>query len=151
MIEALKELLGLGPDARAEAEAADPNLALAALLVEMARADHEQTEEEREVLLEALSQHLGLATQEAHALLARGQAESEASVSLYDYTRALNEKLDDGQRVQVLELLWRVAAADGRIDRYEEYLVRKVADLLYVPHAGYIQAKLAVLEDAAGE
>ncbi|MEO0971476.1 MAG: TerB family tellurite resistance protein [Pseudomonadota bacterium] len=148
MIDALRELLGL---ARGEAgaqglEAQDLSLATATLLVEMTRADYEQTEEEREVVRAALASHFSLAADQAHALLEEAERETARAVSLHDYTSALNDTLDDEQRVEVLKLLWRVALADGRLDKYEEYLVRKVADLLYVPHTDYIRAKLAVVE-----
>jgi uncharacterized tellurite resistance protein B-like protein len=46
------------------------------------------------------------------------------------------------ERARIVGMLWKVSSADGHIDAHEEHLVRKVADLLYVPHARFIQAKL---------
>lgn len=152
MIDTLKQLLGLDEAAPAAAsgEEHEIELAVAALLVEMSRADHDQTEAERQVAQQVLEQHLELPVAEARALLQRADAAATTSVSLYDFTSALHQALDDEQRIEILKLLWRVALADGQLDKYEEYLVRKIADLLYVPHAGYIQAKLAVLEAGNG-
>ncbi|MEM9387165.1 MAG: TerB family tellurite resistance protein [Pseudomonadota bacterium] len=149
MIQALKALLGLDqstPSDSVRLSSEDLPLATATLLVEMTRADHQQTEGERATVEQALVSHFSLAADEARALLEEAERETARAISLYDYTAALNQALDDEQRVKVLELLWRVALADGHLDKYEEYLVRKVADLLYVPHASYIRAKLAVVD-----
>ncbi len=149
MIDRLIAMLGLsqsGPSENVRLGSEDLPLATATLLVEMTRADHEQTAEELDVVQRALASHFSLPAEQARGLLERAEEETSRAISLHDYTQALNQALDDEQRVQVLELLWRVALADGHLDKYEEYLVRKVADLLYVPHAGYIRAKLAVMD-----
>ena len=148
MLDGLRGLLGLddtdgsGSDRLNEQ---DLPLATAALLVEMSRADHELAEEERALMLDVLGSHFGLPVDEARALLESAERESEHAVSLHEYTSLLNDSLEPAQKSRVLELLWQVAQADGRVDKYEEYLVRKVADLLYVPHGEFIRTKLSVL------
>ena len=139
-----------GRDTASSSIERDLELAAAALLVEMTRADdHVQAVEEASVI-DAVRDAFGLDEAQAAALHERAVDRADEAVSLYEFTRLLNDRLDDARKQHLVELLWRVAAADGDIDRYEEHLVRKIADLLYVPHARFIQAKLRVLEGAPG-
>ena len=117
-------------------------LAVAALLVEIARADHEVAPAERSSIRRMLAAGYGLDPEPAGELLARAERAVEESVSLYEFTRRLNEELSPDEKADTVEMLWRVAFADGHIDKYEEHLVRKAADLLYVPHRRFIRAKL---------
>ena len=116
-------------------------LASAALLVEMTRADHDIKAVEQSAVQRALKRAFSLSEAEAAELLEVAQAEVEEATSMYDFTRRLNEELDESRKVHFVELLWRVAYADGELDKYEEHLVRRVAELLYVPHTRFIQAK----------
>lgn len=119
-------------------------LAAAVLLVEIARADFHVEPCERAAIRRVLAGAYGLRRDEAAALVARAEAAAEESVSLYEFTRPLNETLSPAGKVEIVEMLWRVAFADGRLDKYEEHQVRKTADLLYVPHRRFIRAKLEV-------
>ena len=143
MLGTLKTIL-LGERAYAES-AANPEerqqLALAALLVEMARADLDETAEERAAISSFLAGHFALTDAEAQSLLVRAEQAMEESVCLFDFTRALHDSLDYEQKLEVVRLLWRTALADGRLDKYEEYLIRKVADLLYVSHSDIIRLR----------
>ena len=127
---------------------ADPippgQLAAAALLVETARADFHIDPGERAAIHRALAAAYGLGREEAQELVARAEQAVEEAVSLHDYVRRLNDELSPAAKVEIVEMLWRVAFADGRIDKYEEHVVRKAADLLYVPHRRFIRAKLKV-------
>jgi uncharacterized tellurite resistance protein B-like protein len=143
MLRKIKNLV-LGDRAYAET-AANPDerqqLALASLLVEMARADFDESSEEQEQIIGLLGRHFELTDEEAAALLVRAQSSLEGSVCLFDFTRALHESLDALQKTEVIRLLWEVAHADDRLDKYEDSLVRKVADLLYVSHSDVIRIK----------
>ncbi len=144
----LKSVL-LGSKAYAES-AADPQdrqqLALAALLVEMARADFDDTEHEHAEISRLLAEHFQLGSEEAAQLLTRADKAMEEAVCLFDFTRALHESLDYEQKLAVIELLWQVALADEHLDKYEDYLMRKVGDLLYVSHMDIIRLRNAALE-----
>ncbi len=146
MLGKLKDVL-LGDRAYAES-AADPQdrqqLALAALLVEMARADFDESADEHGEIVRLLSRHFDLSKAEAAALLERAGKAMDEAVCLFDFTRALHDSLDYEQKLAVVELLWQVALADDRLDKYEEYLMRKVGDLLYVSHADIIRLRHAV-------
>ncbi len=121
-------------------------LATAALLFEMQRADFEEDEAEREVLERVLQQTFALGRDETRELARLAQRESKDSVSLFQFTRLINAHFSAEEKVRVVEMLWQVAYADGRIDRYEEALVRKIADLIYVPHRDFIRARHRVQE-----
>ena len=121
-------------------------LATAALLVEAARADFDFDLTERGILESILQRVYGLTDQETLELLRIAEAEVNASTSLDQFTKLLDRDLSLEQKHHVLELLWEMAFADGRIDKYEEYLIRKLADLLHVSHRHFIQTKLRVAE-----
>ena len=118
------------------------HVATAALLVEMMRADYEVQPEEREAVLRALAAAFDdLSPEETRDLLARAEERADDATSLYEFTRHINRQLDHEQKAHVVELLWRVAYADGDLDKYEEHLVRRIADLIHVPHSVFIRMK----------
>ncbi|GMQ95963.1 MAG: TerB family tellurite resistance protein [Gammaproteobacteria bacterium] len=132
----------------AAAEASSPaqqdrayKLALAALLIEMTRADHDVKGIERDAVADAVRRAFELNASETEELLALAEKEADKATSLYEFTQLINHHFDPEQKAYFVELLWHVALADGEIDKYEEYLVRKVADLIHVPHRMYIRAK----------
>ncbi len=116
-------------------------LATAALLFEMQRADFDEDEQERVVLERVLQETFALSSVETRELARLAHRESKDSVSLHQFTRLINQRFSPEEKVRVVEMLWQVAFADGRIDRYEEALVRKIAELIYVPHRDYIRAR----------
>ena len=148
MIGKLKNLL-LGDKAYTET-AADSDerqqLALAALLVEMARADFDESQEEHNRIIDLLAGHFDLSAAEALELLNRARDTADSAVCLFDFSRTLHQSLDDGQKQEVIRLLWQVALADDNVDKYEDYLVRKVADLLYVSPSDVVRLKHEVIE-----
>ncbi len=116
-------------------------LATAVLLLEMTKADFDVKPEEREAVLEAMNAAFELTRKETEEVVRLAEEASREVTCLHEYTSRLNEALSRSQRGHIIELLWRVAYADGELDKYEDHLVRKVADLLYVPHREFIQAK----------
>ena len=131
--------------------AAARRLAVATLLAEIAWADHEVDSSERTAIRRMLANAYGLDPESAQALVAQAERAVEEAVSLHEFTSRLNEELSPAEKVEIIEMLWRVAFADGRLDKYEEHLVRKAADLLYVPHRRFIRAKLKVEEEPSPE
>ena len=126
----------------AEAREHGYHVATAALLVEVMRADYDVRPEERDAVLRALEAAFGdLSPEETHDLLARAEERADDATSLYEFTQHVNRQLDHDQKAHVVELLWRVAYADGDLDKYEEHLVRRIADLIHVPHSVFIRMK----------
>ena len=121
-------------------------LATAVLMIEISLADDHIQEEERHVIYELLTSHFKLQHDEINELIRLAESEVDHAVSLYEFTRLLNDSLVMSEKINIIENLWRVAYADSVVDKYEEYYIRKIADLLYVPHSDYIQSKLKAAE-----
>ncbi|MCC5809149.1 MAG: TerB family tellurite resistance protein [Ectothiorhodospiraceae bacterium] len=118
-------------------------LATAALLLEVARVDDDERGSlEMEAIAHGIRQKFGLTPQETEELLALAEAESRETVSYYGFTSLINDHFNAEQKERLVELMWEVALADGSSHAEQEALVRKVADLLYIPHRVFIQAKL---------
>jgi uncharacterized tellurite resistance protein B-like protein len=129
----------------AEAIAQRESLALRAaccsLLVEVARIDRTGAAAKREAIARAMRETLDIANGNLASLIAETSRDENRLTSYHDAVTLINGHLSAAERVAFVERLWRVAAADGRIDMYEEDLVRQLADLLYVGHADFILAK----------
>ncbi len=121
----------------------DETLAACALLLEVTLADHEEQPEEIQALQRAMSKRFSITEETFDALLQATRGKAKDAVSLYEHTRVLNDELDHRAKIDLVELMWDIAHADGELDHYEEHLIRRVAELLYVEHADFILAKLA--------
>ena len=121
-------------------------LATAVLMVEISLADDHIQEEERYVIKKLLSSNFKLDRDEIDELICMAEEEVDHAVSLYEFTRLLNDTLSMPEKINIIENLWRVAYADSVVDKYEEYYIRKIADLLYITHSDYIQSKLKAAE-----
>lgn len=116
-------------------------LVMAALMVEMARADRVISAAETTQIQRILKSRFHLSADELADLLALAEDQADHAISLFEFTHRLKQLLPHETRDQIVELLWQVAFADGTIDKYEEQLVRKVADLLHVRHQDFIAAR----------
>ncbi len=125
-------------------------LATAALLIEMTRADHEVKAIERDAVTRAIDKAFGLPPEETRELVALAELEADQATSLYEFTRLINQHFSHQDKGHIVELLWEVAYADGELDKYEEHLVRKLADLIHVPHSTFIRAKHRAREKLGG-
>lgn len=136
-----------GLDEAATAERA--RVAAAALLVEVVKSDNEFTLADRKAVLEAAQRSFDLDGEAARKLVQLAELEADAAPGLYPFTSLINSVFTPEQKVQLVEELWRVAWSDDSLHRYEEHVIRKVAELIYVPHSAFIAAKLRV-QDARG-
>lgn len=150
MIGALKALFEPAARETEEDRQHRLRLAAAALLIETARADFTQDAAEEAVMEPMLCRALDLDAQEVRGLVTAAQARVDEATSLYEFTRVINDYCSALQKVRLVEAMWAVAYADGNLDKYEEHLIRKVAELTYVSHADYIRAKLAAQPRAGG-
>lgn len=131
----------LTKDDSANKQSIDQELAIAALLIEMANSDGRSSERELNVISQLLTKLFGVDKAEVDALIARAKQSSDDAVCLYRYTSVVKEAPVE-LRNQVILALWKVSYADGVLDPYEEATIRKVADLLYVSHSDYVRNKL---------
>ncbi len=119
-----------------EEESIDPvQMATAVLLIEMARADFDQADNENGVIKQLLKDHFDLNNERTNQLFSEAESIADNAVSLHEYTRALHETLEPEAKEEIIEMLWRLALSDENLDKHEDYLVRKVADLLYVTNS----------------
>jgi len=116
-------------------------VATAALLVEVMRADQHIKEAERHAVTHTLQKCFGLAPAETAELIRLAEREATQATDYYQFTTLINEHFTAEQKQQVVEYLWQVAAADHEIERFERTLVQKIADLLHVPRAAQIAAR----------
>jgi uncharacterized tellurite resistance protein B-like protein len=116
-------------------------LAVAALLYEIALSDFDSSHQERQMMLQIVTKAFNLNSQEAGTLMSLAEAEHQASTDYFQFTRLINNHYSSEQKVDLVESLWRVAFADGELHRYEEHVIRRLADLLYVSHTDFIAAK----------
>jgi uncharacterized tellurite resistance protein B-like protein len=125
-------------------------LATAALLVEVMRVDNEVTDAEREALLGAVRDKLGLTGDEAARLVALAEEELRRASDYFQFTSLVNERFSYEQKLRVIELMWQVAYADATLSAHELHLMRRIAGLLHIPDSAYIAAKLRA-KQAAGQ
>ena len=116
-------------------------LATAALLAEVAKADYTEQVVENEVIFGLLRDRFDLTAEEAEMLIGDGYREAEEAVSLQGFTRLLHEYLTVAEKHDLIEMLWEVALADDELHRYEDYLIRKVAELLYVSQSDLVRLR----------
>jgi uncharacterized tellurite resistance protein B-like protein len=121
-------------------------LAAAALLVEVVRADSQFTAQERASLFAAAARKFQLAPTQAQELIALAEAEANEATDLYQFTAEINRAYSPEQKLALLEELWRAAYADEVIHHDEEYVIRKIADLIHLPHSAFIATKLRVAQ-----
>jgi uncharacterized tellurite resistance protein B-like protein len=151
MISALKALFDFSTTEESDREIQHRvNLAAAALLVETGKADFAADQREREAMSALLQSSLGLNAGEVEELLVHAERRVGEATSLHEFTRMINDFFSPQRKVVLIEAMWCVAYADGNLDKYEEALIRKVAELIYVPHTDYIRAKLHASKDAPG-
>lgn len=122
-------------------------VAVAALLAEVVRMDEAITEAERTQVLASIAGKFDLDPAEAGELIALAEEEAKAATDFYQFTSQINRAFSPAQKVRLIEHMWRVAYADGTLHKYEDHLIRKVAELIYVPHKQFIATKLRVRGD----
>jgi uncharacterized tellurite resistance protein B-like protein len=116
-------------------------LATAVLMIDVARADHVFDDAEFDRVLELVQTHFDLSPEQAAELVNEADGEAEDLVSLYEFTQLLHHNLDEGEKARIVGLLWQIAYADGRLDKYEDSLVLKISDLLHVSRGRVMRLK----------
>ncbi len=137
----IKKLLGFFQQQAQQSESRKPELAAAALLVEIMNADHEISLEESVSIKQILVETLLIDPNVADQLLENAQQEVSAANDLFQFTEVINASYSYPEKVRLLESLWQVAYSDQHLDKYEEHMIRRIADLLYVSHSDFIQTK----------
>lgn len=142
MIESLKSLFTRPPQEDPAALQHRLQLATAALLIEMSRADYVVDPKEQRTLEVVLHAALDLDKQEIAELVELAGHAADKATSLYEFTNLINTHYDKDQKLLLIQSMWRIAYADGDLDKFEERLIRQVADLTHVGHKDYIRMKV---------
>ncbi|MEJ6682776.1 MAG: TerB family tellurite resistance protein [SAR86 cluster bacterium] len=116
--------------------------AMAALLLELARADFDADDQERDLIMSLLRDTFALEEADLLELLELAGAASDEANDVFQFTQLVNQHYHHDDKIHLVEQLWRVAFADGRLDKYEEQFIRKLSGLLHVAHSDFIKAKL---------
>lgn len=122
-------------------------LATAALLIEMMMLDDEVHEAEQLVVKKSLSEKFNLTQEETHELYELAHQESRNATDYHQFTSLIAKHFSQSQKITIIEYLWQIAYADNVLDKYEEHMVRRIADLIHVSHKDFLQAKHRVLPD----
>ena len=123
---------------------AKTDLACAALLIEVINSDHKLEEQETQAFFSVLQNNLNISGKDIDELVELAENQAKEATSLYEFTSLINSDYDYSQKVGLIENMWRIAFSDNNLDKYEDHLIRKISDLIYVSHSDFIRAKLKV-------
>jgi uncharacterized tellurite resistance protein B-like protein len=152
MIDLLKKFFGKSAvesttDHRVEGSH-DVRIATCALLLEMANIDGKISELERERIIHILKKDYRLSDEHTAALIEAADEELNRSIDLWQFTNLINQNYSTDEKLQIIETVWKIVYADGRLDQHEDYLVHKLANLLRLTHKQLIDAKLKVIRSS---
>jgi len=148
MIGRLVKLLAGDPAERVADEQQRIAVATCALLLELAHADGNFDPREQHYLEELIEQRFSLPPDARDELIQRARQKRHASVDLYAFTSLLNETFTPEMKLDLVTELWRMVFSDGTMHHHEEYLMRRISDLLHIPHRGMIDAKLSAKQQS---
>jgi len=147
MIDIVKKFFGKrGGEKREEKKESvhDIRIATLALLLEMSQIDGDFSELERDGIVAILKNDYHVSDEEADTLIASAKGELEGSLDLWQFTSLINQNYTPEEKKEIVEMVWRIAYTDGKLDKHEDFLVHKLADLLHLTHTKLIEAKVKV-------
>ena len=144
MLQKIKQFFDNNLSLVQEKESEDHQLQLAttALFIEMMLQDGHTHQNEKEMALKAIKIHFNISTQELDELFLLAEEELKHATDYYQFTQLINKNFSQIQKIKIIENLWIIAYADSHLDYMEEHMVRKIAELIHVPHMQFIKAKL---------
>lgn len=152
MLKTLKDLFdAFGPAPSGVPPVRDEHqlqLATAVLLVEVMRSDQTLAPAEQDVVLAALEAKFALARDESERLVELAHGSARVANDCFAFTSRINDAFDMAQKIRIVEFMWQVAYADGVLDAHENHVMRRLADLLHVPHGAYVNAKMRASQQA---
>lgn len=123
-------------------------LAAAALLIEIAAADDVFDPREFSVFKSIVTQTYTLSTEQTDELLELARSEQSDATSLYQFTQIINQHCTQPEKFTLIKSMWEIAFADNQLDKYEEHMIRKVADLIYLSHTDFLVAKKVAKDES---
>lgn len=116
-------------------------LACVTLMIELAKVDQSIDDSELTIIRNAAKKTFNIKDEKIDEIIGLALEESKNSTSLYQFTDLVNSHYSENMKYELVLAMWKVAFADGELDKYEEHLIRKVAELTYVPHIKFMEAK----------
>ncbi len=151
MIDLVKKFFGKSAEGRSENKTTerphDIRIATCALFLEMANIDEDFTQPERDRILGILKREYHLSDEHADALVEASTAELKRSIDYWRFTNLINQNYSIDEKIRIIETVWSIAYTDGKLDKHEDYLVHKLANLLNLTHKQLIDAKLKTIHD----
>jgi len=145
MIKQLKALFDSALDGESAGEEISETeqlqVASAILLLEVARTDHEITDDELANIRRAIQSKFELSTEATAALMDDATSQIDDVIDFHQFTSSLNERFELRQKCQLIEYMWLVALSDGQLDAYEDHFIRKIVDLLYLRPTELLSAR----------
>ncbi len=135
----------LTADNNSDKKEARIQVAACALLLEMASIDDEFSETEEQGIVAILEKEFGLAEVMAKEVMELAGLELKENVDVWQFTSLINKNYSPDEKIELIELVWKVVYADGHLDKHEDYLVKKLSRMLNLSHKEMIDAKLKVL------
>ncbi len=147
MIDLVKKFFGKGAQngpAGKKESVHDLRIATCALLLEMSQIDGEFSESERESILAIIKREYGVGDEYITAIIETADKELKGSLDLWQFTNLINQNYTQEEKIKIIEMVWHIAYTDGRLEKHEDFLVHKMANLLRLTHRQLIDTKVAV-------
>jgi len=122
-------------------------VASCALFLELANADDEFTDDEKKQIIILMEKQFSINSTDIKKLIEQAKGEVVDSVSIYEFTEIINNQLENDEKYEIIKNLWRLAYVDGRLDKYEDYFIRKISNNLNLSNQDRISAKMEVKEE----
>lgn len=144
MIEAIQNFFKTRIEAKKgdEEKETAARVAAAALLFEAAMSDYQLDDVERQTIKDLITEQFNLDRADAMTLIALAESQAKEATGLHGFTTLINQNWSETERVDLMEKMWRVVYADGRLDDHELHLMRKIQRLLHIPQVDYVAGKL---------
>ena len=141
----VSSVLGEREEKAKENLAGNVKLAASVILLEAAYSDREMTAEERRIITEILKDRFELEGEEAGELISFSEEIVKNDTNKWRFMNLINKTFPVEEKLGFMEQVWRIILSDGRIDKYEDHVARRIASVLRIPHHRMIEAKIKVL------
>jgi uncharacterized tellurite resistance protein B-like protein len=139
--------INLGEDTHHKEEGRKLKVATCTLFIEMAKADDNFTEKERDKIISIMKSTFDLEDECVNDLMYLAEKRLQSDDSIYDFTKIINQNFNNNQKFELLKNLWRLIYIDKKLDMYEDHLIKKIGGLINMGHDDIIGAKLLVKEE----
>jgi len=151
MFDRLKDILTGTPRDNQRADNADNEqriqVATAVILLEVAHADEDYSQSEQDRILNILKSQFSLDEESVQELVQVSEEQLKRSIDIWHFTEIINKSYGIEEKRRIIEKVWQVIYADGKLDKYEDYIVHKLARILHLSHAQMIEAKMKYMPD----